>query len=156
MCLTLLKSYIYQTLNFRDELIDTHLDEDAALWSAIGEMKEYLGCDGMSSDETDQESSVGVIKTVRRVRKAWLSEEISEVWRVADTYHRARTQGQSKRGNKSYKRNPVPAEGHTSYNRVVPGLPQNYYDVIWFQSLIESDKLLLRPLAPQSLPDVSR
>ena len=54
MCLTLLKSYIYQTLNFRDELIDTHLDEDAALWSAIGEMKEYLGCDGMSSDETDQ------------------------------------------------------------------------------------------------------
>src|SRR6266852_4142680 len=132
-------------------MVDLHLDNDPALWGGISQMMEYLGCDGMSSNETDNEASSGIIKAVRRVRKGWLSEEISEVWHTAETYHRAQTQGQSKRGNKPCRRNPVPVEGQQSYDRVTPGLPRNYYDSIWFQSLTHSDKLLLRPLPPRAL-----
>lgn len=70
-------------------------------------MGDLLGSDGMSSDETDDEAIQGVIKAVRRVRKAWLSEEVTEVWRKVEAYHWSQSQGKSKRGNKPFTRNPV-------------------------------------------------
>lgn len=109
----------------------------------------------MSSDETDDETIQGVIKAVRRVRKAWLSEEVAEIWREVEAYHRSRSQGKSKRGNKPFARNPVPGANRQSYNRVKPGLPQNYYDPVWWQSIIDSDKLSMKPLPSRPLPDLN-
>jgi hypothetical protein len=114
-----------------------------------------LGVDGMSSDETDQEASRGVIKSVRRVRKAWLSEEVVQVWHTIEAYHQERSKAKSKCGKKAYMCNLIPADDHRSYNRIKTGLPKNYYDPFWWQSLIDSDKLMIRMQPPQPLPNLS-
>jgi len=143
-----------QTHSRRIDIVDIYLDENKEFWGGVGEMGDILGSDGMSSDETDDENSQGATKAVRRVRKAWLSEEVAEVWRTVEAYHQSRNQGKSKRGNKAFARNPVPAS-QQSYNRIKPGLPQNYYDPVWWQSIIDSDKLLMKPQPHRPLPDIN-
>lgn len=112
-----------------------------------------LGADRMSSDETDQEASRGVVKTVQRVRKAWLAPEIADIWHTIEAYHEIRTAGKYKRGNKSYLRRFM--TNKDSFNRVKFHLPQNYYNHAWWLSLIPNDQAMIGPRDNQPFPDLA-
>jgi hypothetical protein len=120
----------------------------------VAGLGQALGIDGMSSDETDQEASRGVVKTVRRVRKAWLAPEIADIWRTIETYHDVRTTGKHKRGNKAYLRTFM--TNKDSFNRVKVHLPQNYYNRTWWIGLIPNDQAMVGPQDDRPLPNVSR
>jgi hypothetical protein len=138
-----------QLYSIRKDIIYKYLDNNPDLWAAIARISLRLGTDGVSSDETDED--IGV-KSVRRIRKGWLSQDISNVWRVVEAYHQERTKGENRRGNKPLLRDPVSL--HNSFHLPVKGLPRNYYDDIWYQSLTPSELRALHARASDVLPDV--
>jgi len=139
-----------QTRQRRAMIIDQHFDGNPEFWTEVQDLLESLGSDGMSSDESDQE---GPVKKLRRVRKGWVSEEVSGIWRVIECYHRDQTKDMSTRGNSALERDFT--SRCTSFNAVKAGLPRNYYDGLWWQSLIVNDQLMLQPKSLQNLPKVN-
>jgi hypothetical protein len=55
---------------------------NAELWKQIDLIFAYFGDEDISSDETDVEKGFGAPKVTRRVRKAWVSPDISKVRRI--------------------------------------------------------------------------
>jgi hypothetical protein len=77
----------YQTIT---EAIDSP-DKDGELWREIQQVFDLFDVHDMSSDETETEAQFSAAKTVRRIRKHWISEDISKVkhhamtcWTAAD------------------------------------------------------------------------
>jgi len=138
-----------QTQNRRRDIIDRHHDGNPAFWDSVEILLESLGGDGMSSDESESE---GTVKKTRRVRKGWISPEVSQVWQMVERYHN-RIKPKNKRGNMGLERDF--AHHHTSIHRIVAGLPKNYYDNLWWQSLSASEQANLDPQPPKALPDCS-
>lgn len=101
----------------------------------------------MSSDESENE---GVVKKTRRVRKGWVSPEVSRVWQEVERYHQS-IKPENKRGNMGLER--AFAHHRTNVHRIVAGLPKNYYDNLWWQSLTASEQDNLDPQPPKPLPD---
>lgn len=61
--------------------------------------------DDMSGDETDDEATKQYQeKTVRRVRKAWVDESISSLWRFVDSNYRDISRAHRPRGNGPHRR----------------------------------------------------
>lgn len=145
-----LKRVSTQLYRSRKDAISKYLDNNPELWAAIAKISLRLGPDGVSSDETD--NGIGM-KTTKRVRKAWLSQDISDIWRVVEAYHQERTEGENRRGNKQLSRNPV--SSRQSFHMLVKGLPRNYYDDIWYQSRTPAEMKALRAQPPEALPDVA-
>ena len=60
------------------EAIDSP-DKEAELWGEIQQVFDHLEVHDMSSDETETEADFSAAKTVRRIRKYWINEDISKV-----------------------------------------------------------------------------
>lgn len=113
------------------------------------DIHEKLTPDGMSTDETDDE----VGHKVRRVRKYWLAEEISEIYQSIDShYTRFYRNGDPKPGNRphireySYRR--------SSQRAAVPCLPVNCYDPLFLASLKEYQRRKLRTSPRVDFPKI--
>jgi hypothetical protein len=120
---------------------------------------EALGKDGMSSDETDREDS-GVVRgptmRVRRIRRHWVNEELSSLWKAVDSYYNPlKPSGAPKSGTK-----PVPriyASLRTNHIREPPnGLPRNFYDDMYWASLTAVRRRQLRPAPSVPIPKLVR
>jgi hypothetical protein len=103
----------------------------------------------MSSDETDDERAPDGLKRVRRVARVWLSEEVSAMWEQVELYHHDRRG--PKQGNKAFGRAFAPKS--SSNSKAIRGLPRNYYNSLWWTSLIPVDQHSLAPETDIVLPD---
>jgi hypothetical protein len=105
----------------------------------------------MSSDETDTEGQ-HVVKHVRRVAKAWVCDEISDLWSTVEKIGL----GDPKRGgNKPHPR--IHASSSTnSTSRAASGLPANFYNSLWWKSLHEGQQADLRPGVHMRIPSKVR
>jgi hypothetical protein len=54
------------------------LSEDPELWKEMRDFWALFDENDMSSDETETEAQFGLNKTVRRVRKHWIDEDVSK------------------------------------------------------------------------------
>lgn len=131
-------------------IIDKYFDTNPAFWSEVQHVYNKLGAQGMSSDETDLETSTPDRKVVRRVSLVWLAEEISTMWSKLEAFHLKMTGVQPHKGNSAFLR--LSAPKHFREDRVVPGLPKNYYSSIWWTSLYEARQARVRALEAKSLP----
>lgn len=105
----------------------------------------------MSSDETDDERGPHDVKMVRRVARVWLSEAISSMWERIESYHHDQ-EGPSQ-GNKAFGRNFAPRSSSSS--TAIQFLPRNYYNSLWWVSLISVDRNDLKPGDEVALPDLT-
>ena len=108
-----------------------------------------LTAQGMSSDETDDDSVPE--KRVRRVQLAFRNRELSTLLARLDRISRdGMTIKKDQRGNRvlfrvydHYKVNP---------DRVVHGLPRNWYDPDWWRSLPSWEQSLMEAKEPAPIP----
>ena len=98
---------------------------------------ETLGQAGMSSDETETEGRGIVPKTLRRVAKVWLSEEVSQMWEAVETIGRPTPY---KVGNAPLRRFFAASSTGRSKPRAVRGLPCNFYSNLWWKGLTEAQR----------------
>lgn len=140
-------SWTSQTQSRRKDIIDSHHAGNPDFWGDVEDLLDSLGVDGISSDESENEGSM---KKTRRVRKGWISPEVSNVWQEVESYHQ-KTKPRNQRGNMGLERHF--AHHRTNIHRVVAGLPKNYYDNLWWQSLTASEQANLDPQPAQPLPD---
>jgi hypothetical protein len=105
----------------------------------------------MSSDETEVEESFQTHKRIRRIRKAWVDESVSRLWRYVDSqYGVVQPSGRPKRGVKITLREWV-STSQDLEAEPAPELPVNFYD-----KSIQGAKLAsLKPRLPVVIPDVS-
>jgi hypothetical protein len=105
----------------------------------------------MSSDETDAECGPDGTKVVRRIARVWLSEAISSMWDQIENYHHDR-EG-PKQGNKAFGR--IFAPKNSSDSKAIHGLPRNYYNSLWWTSLISVNQHHLMAEEEVALPDLT-
>ena len=107
----------------------------------------------MSSDETETEAHGIVPKTVRRIPKVWINEEINQMWEMVETLGRAIPQPM---GNTHHQRIFAPSastSGSSKFHSVTRGLPRNFYSNLWWKSLTESQQSRMnRHAVPKSIP----
>ena len=120
-------------------------------WAQIFKIFQYFTKDDMSSDETEVEESFQTHKRIRRIRKSWLDESISQLWLYVDSqYSVVQPSGRSKRGVKIIHREWVSTSQDLDAEPA-PGLPINFYD-----KSIQGVKLAsLKPIQAVIIPDVS-
>lgn len=143
--------YLLQTHDRRGRIIDRYFDTNPSFWGQVQAVYDALGRDGMSSDETDTERTSDGPKKVRRVARVWLSNPVSAMWEKVESYHY--DHAGPKAGNKAFERISAPTNSSTA--RAICGLPKNYYDPVWWTSLIPVDQQLLEPRDEVALPDCS-
>jgi hypothetical protein len=96
----------------------------------------------MSSDETETEARGIIPKTVRRIPKVWLSEEISQMWEAVETLGKPtlNVAGKSLAGNCQLQRVFAASTTGRSRPRAVRGLPLNFYSNLWWKGLTEAQR----------------
>jgi hypothetical protein len=137
-----------QTYYRRGRIIDEYFDNNPVFWGQVQQVYDILGPDGMSSDETDDELGPNGVKTVTRVVRVWLSGAVSSMWDQIEHYHHDR-EG-PKQGNKAFGRTFAPK--NTSDSKALCGLPRNYYNSLWWTSLISADQHRLALVDEVPLP----
>ena len=103
----------------------------------------------MSSDETDVDGTPE--KRVRRVQLASLNREFSTLFAQLDTFSRdGKAIKKDKRGNRVLFR--VYDHYKVNADRVVHGLPRNWYDPDWWRSLPSWEQSLMNAKEPTPIP----
>jgi hypothetical protein len=103
--------------------------------------------DGMSGDETDH-CGIRPIRGQRKffvIRPEWRSKDVTKWLRAIDkvyVYHRFSKDGRASRGN--WVRQRIDSGRLDSTRRAVPGLPKNFYDATWLESLSNAARVELR------------
>lgn len=143
--------FALQTYYRRGRIIDEYFDNNPIFWGQVQQVYDLLGPDGMSSDETDDELGPNGIKTVTRVARVWLSGAVSSMWDQIEHYHHDR-EG-PKQGNRAFGRTFAPK--NTSESKALCDLPKNYYNSLWWTSLISVDQHHLTPADEVPLPDLT-
>jgi hypothetical protein len=143
--------FVLQTYYRRGRIIDKYFDNNPIFWGQVQQVYDLLGPDGMSSDETDNELGPNGLKTVTRVARVWLSGAVSSMWDQIEHYHHDR-EG-PKQGNRAFGRTFAPK--NTSDSKALCGLPRNYYNSLWWTSLIPVDQHCLTPVDEVPLPDLT-
>lgn len=120
-------------------------------WAKILRILQYFTKEDMSSDETEVEESFQMPKRIRRIRKPWLDESVSRLWRYLDSqYSVVQLSGRPKRGVKITLREWISTSQDLDAEPA-PGLPINFYD-----KSIQGTKLAsLQPIPAVTIPDVS-
>lgn len=94
-----------------------------------------------------------VPKTVGRIPKIWIGEEISQMWEMVETVGQMTLQLM---GNSHLQRiftalGSMP--GSSKFRSVIRGLPCNFYSNLWWKSLTESQQSRVkRDMVPGSIP----
>lgn len=122
-------------------------------WQSAKEVVETLKVDGVSGDETESEDSFGR-KIRRRLRRPWLSNQISSLMEVIDSYSMEARDlvGMRKKGNVGSIR--LTAATNNDERTYLVNLPVNFYDVDWFRSLDEYEKAELNAQPAKHIPTI--
>jgi len=108
----------------------------------------------MSSDETDKEDDCCSPKVVCCIRKFWLDDQVSLLWDTVECYGKGLKQRRPSNA-------PIPClreasmlvdTAYTKLPRGAAGLPENYYNDLWWKSLSKSRQQKLKAKPPKSLP----
>jgi hypothetical protein len=131
------------------EQLNVGRDQD---WKRVQNIFKLFDPGDMSSDETETEEGFGTAKVVRRVRKWWIDDSVSQLWRVVDSqYNPHKPSGLLKRGTKPMLRIWQSSQCNTRAEPK-PGLPRNFYD----HHVVNGSRLeSLQPAEEMSLTFVS-
>lgn len=150
-------SILRQTFKRRQQIAKERRHLDPPFWDRTAEVIEYLGAQGMSSDETVQEARGMNPKVVRRIPKPWLHTDVSSLLAAIDEQGSVVTPS---RGGKTVLRLRAPDSraGVTMRSESAPvcKLPANYYDEMWWRSLSNGQQLSIQRRPGQPLPDAVR
>ena len=125
-------------------------DISCSPWKEIRRALIRLDIQGMSGDETDGEAPPPE-KRVRRVQLAFLNREFSTLFARLDTFTRdGKAIKKDKRGNRVLFR--VYDHYKVNADRVVHGLPRNWYDPDWWRSLPSWEQSLMQAKEPTPIP----
>jgi hypothetical protein len=101
--------------------------QDAHLWKWLGSVLEYLGPDGMSSDESSMED----FETVHRVKNMPWRRDVTNNMDIIDRQRHKDAEIFTAKGSKPTKRIRGTANPSSARNPV-QGLPHSFYDDDWF------------------------
>lgn len=116
----------------------TSVGQTDKVWEFLYNVVNDLTSGGMSSDDTDKEENVYLVK-----RLEWRSKSMIYYLRTVDAdYNLYNGYGNIRAGNRPRprKRHPQP---NFSNRKAVPGLPRNFYDDNWYGTLTETQKIIL-------------
>jgi hypothetical protein len=132
---------------------------DEELRASIDGVIIALGVNGMSEDETDTDALNGNAqpksspKILRRRKLRWVSNDISLLMDAVESYRAAVADSAfyDARGNKALERRFNP---HSINEKSLPvkGLPRNWYDQTFYQSLYPHERKKLRQASKVDLP----
>lgn len=107
--------------------------------------------DGQSGDETESEDVFGH-RVVRRLRRPWISHQVSSLVAAVDSYGmEAKDQvGMRKQGNVGLTRHTAAINDDDRPYMV--NLPINFYDAEWFRRLDEYEKAELNVQPAMNIP----
>jgi hypothetical protein len=107
----------------------------------------------MSSNETETEACGMVPKTVHRIPKIWISEEISQMWEMVETVGRMTPQLMGNSHLQCIFMVLGSTLGSSKFHSVIHRLPCNFYSSLWWKSLTESQQSRVkRDMVPGSIP----
>lgn len=115
------------------------------------QMLEFLGIDGMSSDEGDSPENEGAVDDVeyRILEPLWRAPQVTPWLRMFDSIYRLfRRKGQADVGPGAFPRRRKSTGVKSKSLKFVPGLPINMYDQGW----LEGDMMRKYDLCPTALP----
>lgn len=118
-------------------------DTEAAAWQVIYDLIDMLGVDGMSSDDSGDETRDEKRWPATVHRMDWRSRELQDILVFIDSHRGKRTAlGGYTPGNQPHHRKRF--NGARSSKRLaIAGLPRNFYDSAWLDLLDETDLKLL-------------
>ena len=121
-------------------------------WATLDYVVDTLTAAGMSSDESDNDSSGKAEYVVKRM--PWRSRYLTELLRHIDK-DRNKTNGFGgrRRGNAPRSRAWQPG-ARSSKREAPPYLPKNFYDEVWYENLSGRDKRELQTAAAVELPAI--
>ncbi len=122
-------------------------------WTNAREVVRTLKVEGASGDETESEDVFGH-KVVRRLRRPWLSRQVSSLMVAIDSYSMEEKDlvGLRRQGNVGVRRHTDAInDDHRPY---MINLPVNFYDSDWFRRLDEYDKADLNVQPAMNIPDI--
>ncbi|KAF7424842.1 hypothetical protein PC9H_010153 [Pleurotus ostreatus] len=133
----------------RMRIIESNLQAgESAVWMLLHDMVRGLGLLGMSSDESDPDDNT----SVSIIHKDWRSPEVIRLLQVIDRHRQVvNCYGNARAGAppRSRRRH---LGGPVSKHKPVAGLPRNWYNPIWYNSLSRSQLAGLATLAEVPLP----
>ena len=121
-------------------------------WKSIEDALLRLGVQGTSSDESDEDNNH--VKCVRRIRLAFLNPHFATFFSTLDDYSRdGVVLKRDKRGNRKLGR--LPNHYKVNTERVVRGLPENWYDPEWWRNLTPWEQKKMETISSRPLPTLS-
>ena len=76
-----------QTYQRREWIIEQYCDHNPSFWDEVESILELLGYGGMSSDETETETSRTSVKQVHRRDKVWCDASLARMWEAVEEYN---------------------------------------------------------------------
>ncbi|KAK0460420.1 uncharacterized protein EV420DRAFT_1640965 [Desarmillaria tabescens] len=118
-----------------------------ARWKSVYTMLNLLGREGISSDKSDGEGGLCMVK-----RRSWHSDKLTQLLDITNKlYDWKNAYGNAHPGNRPHEW--MRHRRATASKRApIRGLPINFYDRDWYQLLTDVEKRLLRPQREMRLP----
>ncbi|EJD33808.1 hypothetical protein AURDEDRAFT_177120 [Auricularia subglabra TFB-10046 SS5] len=112
----------------------------------------------ISEDETDIENTYPGVKVVRRIEKIWVNPELTLIFHMLVDVHLNECNDFNELGPGSPFRQRINHPPARSVDMdVIVGLPQNFYNPVWVETLSDEERRDLRPTNPVDLePFLSR
>ena len=118
-------------------------------WVDVKKVSDYLDVEGQSDYETEDELYFQS-KAVRRLRRAWINPQVSDLMAAVDTYDNEITNLSGQKPKKMASSMPIiPHCIKDDARPPIKGLPRCFYEDSWFQSLDEDEKICLGALDVQ-------
>lgn len=137
----------------RKRIVDHNKSRDGDNWDLAGRVLDTLDLQGMSGEESDDESSTRNNKKLRNLRLPWIADELRAFKRVIDSYEGAFENQHiviTRRGNRGLDHSTSSREDQQSV--AVAGLPRNWYNSAWYSRLKPWEKARLDAKQDFALP----
>lgn len=119
-------------------------------------MLEFLGAQGMSSDESESDSTEHRRGSFLVRRREWRSDEILALLKYVDEHRKKYGMlGGALPGTPPRRRRRLRVGAPASTRKAIIGLPVNFYRPEWLEGLTASQRKLLNAQRPYPLPKLS-
>ncbi|KAF8981334.1 hypothetical protein BDQ17DRAFT_1438469 [Cyathus striatus] len=124
------------------------------LWDFLYNLVADLSAGGMSSNETDDNQSEGQKFWIKKC--SWRSNALVNYLSIIDKDHNFTTAYAEKHPSNPPRACKCCVGATTSTHTVIPGLPRNFYDKTWYNSLSSCDKKYLDAQNEIELPEIAQ
>lgn len=153
-------------------IMDNHADGNPVKWKALRDVLDDCGARAISSDDTDVDLSVrNKSKTVRRVKKPWISRNVTAIWHATEDRDlqvktlRARADlaniadssnitNVTIRERLALQEDDIPITKKYLKDNVQRGLPINYYDAYFYSRVPAHIRAYLGAKTVKPTPDI--